>query len=237
MGGASDKRVGIYLRVSTGLQTTENQRRDLEEVAERAGWNVVGIYEDAGISGAKGRAQRPAFDELLKDATRRKVNMIAAWSLDRLGRSIKDLVAMLEEIRKVGCDLYLHRQAIDTSTGQGRLFFNIVASFGEYEREMIKDRVNSGLFRARQDGKRLGRPTLGSPQSVKRNNSRKRDTSEKAVKALRDEQKDKERKVRDLRAQGTGILRTSKLVGVGVGTVYRIDAEMKAEAAQSASPP
>ena len=89
----SVKHVGIYLRVSTNGQTTENQRRELETVAARSGWQVVGIYEDAGISGAKGRDQRPGFDRMLKDATARKINMIAAWSVDRLGRSLQDLVA------------------------------------------------------------------------------------------------------------------------------------------------
>jgi DNA invertase Pin-like site-specific DNA recombinase len=106
------KRVGIYLRVSTGGQTTENQRRELEAVAERSGWQVVGIYEDAGISGAKGRDKRPGFDRLLRDATARKVNMVAAWSVDRLGRSLQDLVGFLTELGALGCDLYLHQQAL-----------------------------------------------------------------------------------------------------------------------------
>jgi CheY-like chemotaxis protein len=105
--GAIMKRVGIYLRVSTGGQTTENQRRELEAVAARSGWEVVGVYEDAGISGAKGRDKRPGFDRLLKDATARKVNMVAAWSVDRLGRSLQDLVGFLTELRALGCDLYL----------------------------------------------------------------------------------------------------------------------------------
>ena len=90
------KRVGIYLRVSTDTQTTDNQR-----LAARSGWEVVGIYEDAGISGARGREKRPGFDRLLKDATARKVNMIAAWSVDRLGRSLQDLVSFLG-VRRAG---------------------------------------------------------------------------------------------------------------------------------------
>lgn len=84
------KRIGIYLRVSTDNQTTENQRLELEAVANRSGWDVVGVYEDAGVSGAKGRDKRPGLDRLLKDVTARKVNMIAAWSVDRLGRSLQD---------------------------------------------------------------------------------------------------------------------------------------------------
>ena len=99
------KRVGIYLRVSTDLQTTENQRRELEAVAIGSGWQVVGFYEDAGISGGKGRDKRPGFDRLLKDATARKVDMIAAWSVDRLGRSLQDLVGFLTDLQALGCDL------------------------------------------------------------------------------------------------------------------------------------
>src|SRR5215469_8792250 len=97
------KRVGIYIRVSTDGQTTENQRRELEAVAKRSGWEVVGIYEDAGISGAKGRDKRPAFDRLLKDATARKIDMIASWSVDRLSRSMQDLVGFLNELQALGC--------------------------------------------------------------------------------------------------------------------------------------
>ena len=99
------KRVGIYLRVSTKDQTTGNQRRELQQVAERAGWDVVKVFEDAGISGAKGRDKRPAYDELLKAVTRREVNLVAAWSVDRLGRSMQDLVAFLEDLRSHGADL------------------------------------------------------------------------------------------------------------------------------------
>lgn len=117
------KRVGIYLRVSTDSQTTENQRRELEAVAGRSGWDVVALYEDAGISGAKGRDKRPGFDRLLKDATNRKVNLVAAWSVDRLGRSLQDLIGFLTELRALNCDLYLHQQALDTSTPSGRAMF------------------------------------------------------------------------------------------------------------------
>jgi DNA invertase Pin-like site-specific DNA recombinase len=93
------------IRVSTNGQTTENQRHELEAVATRSGWQVVGVYEDAGISGAKGRDKRPGFDRLLKDATARKVNMIAAWSVDRLGHSLQDLVGFLTELQALGCDM------------------------------------------------------------------------------------------------------------------------------------
>jgi DNA invertase Pin-like site-specific DNA recombinase len=113
---------GIYIRVSTDGQTTANQRRELEAVAGR-----VGIYEDAGISGAKGRDKRPGLDRLLKDATARKINMIAAWSVDRLGRSLQDLVGFLGELQAVGCNLYLQQQALDTTTPSGRAMFQMCA--------------------------------------------------------------------------------------------------------------
>ena len=104
------KQVAIYLRVSTSGQTTENQRLELKAVAERSGWEIVEIYEDAGISGAKGRDKRPAFDNMLKDATRRKFDMIMAWSVDRLGRSLQHLLSFMTDLQAVGCDLYLHQQ-------------------------------------------------------------------------------------------------------------------------------
>jgi DNA invertase Pin-like site-specific DNA recombinase len=107
---------------------------------------VVGIYEDTGVSGAKGRDKRPAFDQLLKDATARKVNMIAAWSVDRLGRSLQDLVGLLQELQALKCDLYLHQQAIDTTTPSGRAMFQMCGVFAEFERAMI-ERVNAGLAR------------------------------------------------------------------------------------------
>ena len=112
--------VAFYLRVSTmNGQTVENQRRELLAVAQRAGWQIVAEFADEGISGAKGRDRRPQFDAMLKAATRREFEMLAAWSVDRLGRSLQDLVAMLAELREAGVDLYLHQQALDTSTPAG----------------------------------------------------------------------------------------------------------------------
>ena len=151
------KRVGIYLRVSTDGQTTQNQRRELEAVAARSGWDVVAVYEDAGISGSNGRDKRPGFDRLLNDATARKINMIAAWSVDRLGRSLQHLVGFLNELQALNCNLYLHQQAIDTSTPSGRAMFQMCGVFAEFERSMIVERVNAGLARARANGVRLGR--------------------------------------------------------------------------------
>lgn len=154
------KRCGIYLRVSTDQQTTENQFRILQEVAERSGWTIVQVFEDAGISGSKSRDQRPGYDALLKAVHRREVDMVAAFAVDRLGRSLPDLVAFLSDIQARGCDLYLHQQAIDTSTPSGRMLFQMLAVFAEFERAIITSRINAGLDRARSKGVRLGRPSI-----------------------------------------------------------------------------
>lgn len=156
------KRCGIYLRVSTDQQTTENQFRILNEVAERSGWTIVQVFEDAGISGAKSRDQRPGYDALLKAVHRREIDMVAAFAVDRLGRSLPDLVAFLSDIQARGCDLYLHVQAVDTSTPSGRMLFQMLAVFAEFERSIITTRINAGLDRARAKGTRLGRPAIAS---------------------------------------------------------------------------
>ena len=132
----------------------------LTEVAQRSGWTVVQTFSDEGISGAKGRDKRPGYDALLKAVARREVDIVASWSVDRLGRSLGDLVAFLTDIQTKGCDLYLHQQAIDTSTASGRMLFQMLAVFAEFERSMIRARVMSGLERSRAKGVRLGRPPI-----------------------------------------------------------------------------
>jgi DNA invertase Pin-like site-specific DNA recombinase len=194
-------RIAIYARVSTDGQTVENQLRDLSEVGQRLGWVIVEVYRDAGVSGAKGRAERPGFDRLLKGVARKEFDLIAAWSVDRLGRSLQDLVGFLAEINARGVGLYLHKQGLDTTTPSGRAMFGMLSVFSAFEREMIADRVRSGLSRARAAGKRLGRPPLPTA----------------TLDRIRDE----------LRA-GHGIHRTAKLVGCGVGTVQKVKAELQA---------
>ena len=154
------KRCGIYLRVSTDQQTTENQRHILLEVAERSGWEVVGIYEDHGISGSKGRDRRPGFDALLKAVARSEINMVMAWSVDRLGRSLSHLVGLLGELDARGCDLFLHQQALDSSSPQGRAMFALAGVFAELESSLISSRVKLGQQRARAQGVRFGRPPI-----------------------------------------------------------------------------
>jgi DNA invertase Pin-like site-specific DNA recombinase len=200
------KRAALYLRVSTDGQTTENQRRDLEAAAEARGWQVVTTYEDAGISGGKGRDKRPGLDAMLKGATRRKFDVVMAWSVDRLGRSLVDLVNGLQEMHGAGVDLYLHQQAIDTTTPAGRALFQMCGVFAEFERAMIKVRVQAGMDRVKasgqtKSGKPIGRPTI---------------------------KPDVEQAIREHLAAGTGILKTAKLVGVGSGTVQRVKAVVAA---------
>ena len=154
------KRAALYVRVSTDQQTTENQLLVLNEVAQRSGWEIVHVFEDAGISGAKGRDQRPGYDALLKAVARREADIVAAWSVDRLGRSLPDLVAFLSDIQARGCDLYLHQQAIDTTTASGRMLFQMLGVFAEFERAMITSRIKAGHERARSKGVKFGRPPL-----------------------------------------------------------------------------
>ena len=200
------RNVGIYLRVSTSEQTTRNQRRELKEVAERNGWNVVRYFTDEGISGAKGRGHRPGFDAMLKAIARREIDMVAAWSVDRLGRSLKDLIDFLEDLKAKRCDLYLHQQGLDTSTPSGEAMFGMLGIFAQFERAMIQERVKAGLKRAKAEGKQLGR----------RPGSR----SKKVLKL--------ETKARQHLAKGVGIAKTARLVGLGTGTVHRIKREMVA---------
>jgi DNA invertase Pin-like site-specific DNA recombinase len=193
------KRVAVYTRVSTDAQTTENQQRELAKVSKQRGWKVIKVYTDHGISGTKGRDQRPAFDSLIKDATRGKFDIIAAWSVDRLGRSLKDLLGFLTEIHALGVGLYLHQQAVDTTTPAGRALFQMMGVFAEFERAMIRERVMAGLKRAKANHVQLGRPKIAAKI---------------------------EERVKAELAKGSGILKTARLLGVGTGTVQRIKREM-----------
>jgi DNA invertase Pin-like site-specific DNA recombinase len=204
------KRVGIYLRVSTDGQTTQNQRRELEAVAARSGWEVVAIYEDAGISGSNGREKRPGFDQLLNDATARRINLVASWSVDRLGRSLQHLVGFLNELQALNCNLYLHQQAIDTTTPSGRAMFQMCGVFAEFERAMIVERVNAGLARAKANGVKLGR---GNRKDHKRSADEKRWGMGRA---------DLEKRILRLRKQGMGIVKMGRTLGVGTSVVQRV---------------
>lgn len=188
-------RAAIYLRVSTNDQTTDNQRLVLEEAAKRSGWDIVEVYEDHGVSGSKGRDNRPAFKRLCHDATRREFDVVMAWSVDRLGRSLQDLVGFLSDLHATNVDLFLHQQGIDTTTPSGKAMFQMMGVFAEFERSMIQDRVKAGLERAKAAGIKLGRPGI-SPQV--RN------------------------KVLAAREQGVSLRKIAANVGVSLGTVHGI---------------
>src|SRR5262244_2710935 len=156
------RRAVIYLRVSTLDQTTANQERELHEIARRMSCEIVKVYRDHGISGTRGRDKRPAFDKLCRDAARRKFDMVMAWSVDRLGRSLQDLVAFLSELHALRIDLFLHQQGLDTTTPGGKAMFQMLGVFAEFERSIIQERVRAGLRRAVSEGKTLGRPRLAA---------------------------------------------------------------------------
>jgi DNA invertase Pin-like site-specific DNA recombinase len=156
------KRAVLYLRVSTIEQTTANQERELREVASRMGCEIVEVYKDHGISGAKGRDKRPAFDALCRDAAQRKFDMVMAWSVDRLGRSLQDLVGFLSELHAMRIDLFLYQQGLDTTTPASKAMFQMMGVFAEFERSMIQERVRAGLARAKSEGKELGRPPIAT---------------------------------------------------------------------------
>jgi len=190
------KRIGLYLRVSTGDQTIETQRLVMIEALQRRGWQIVEEFTDEGISGAKGRDKRPGFDRLLKAVTRRRIDVVAAWSVDRLGRSLQDLVGFLAELNAVRCDLYLERQAVDTTTPAGRALFQMLGVFSEFERAIIAQRVRAGMARARLHGTRSGKPIRQPPLAA---------TKVAAIRAQL--------------ARGTGIVKTARLCGTGVSAL------------------
>ena len=152
-------RAVIYGRVSTQKQTTDNQVLELREVCKRNGWTIVKEITDNGISGSKGRSDRAGFDELHKMISRKEADIVVVWSIDRLGRSITDLVAFMAELEAKKMDFYSHIQAIDSRTAAGRLSFAIFGAIAEFERCIIRERVMAGLARAKSEGKKLGRPT------------------------------------------------------------------------------
>jgi DNA invertase Pin-like site-specific DNA recombinase len=190
-------RAALYLRVSTTDQDTVRQERELRAVAATRGWNIVEVYSDNGISGAKGREKRPAFDHLHQDATRGKFDIVMSWSVDRLGRSLQDLIAFLREIHAAGVDLYLYQQALDTTTPSGKAMFQMLGVFAEFERSMIVERVRSGMAKAKANGTKSGNP-IGRPR---------------VPEALR-------QRIRDAyHAGGVGMRGCSKKFGVSLGTV------------------
>jgi DNA invertase Pin-like site-specific DNA recombinase len=186
-----DKRVALYVRVSTDKQTTENQENELHQAIAARGWRVVKTYSDPGISGAKGRDKRPGLDACLKAAIRREFDVLAVWSVDRLGRSLRGLLHTLEDLQSAKVDLYLHKQALDTSTSAGRALYGMLGVFAEFEREIIAERVRAGM----------NKPGAGKP-------GRKVDASTR-------------RAVHDLAALGLSHRKIAAELGISPATVRR----------------
>jgi DNA invertase Pin-like site-specific DNA recombinase len=191
------KTAAIYARVSTSQQNVSNQLLELRQTAERFGWRVVAELVDAGISGAKSRSDRPGFDRLFHMVQRNEIDVVMAWDVSRLGRSIQDLVTFMKELQGAGIDLYIHQQAINTATPAGRMVFGIFSALGEYETELIRERINAGLARARKEGKKLGRPSVATSPAVISS-------------------------VRLLRERQMPIHQIAKSLKIGVGTVTKI---------------
>jgi DNA invertase Pin-like site-specific DNA recombinase len=154
-------RGAIYARVSTLDQEPENQLAELRRYVEARGWTAT-EYVDRGVSGAKER--RPALDALLKDARRRRLDVVVCWRLDRLGRNLKHLVTLLDELAAIGVGFVTLNEAIDTTTPAGRLQLHVLAALSEFERARIAERVRAGLARAKSQGTRLGRPPQNPPE-------------------------------------------------------------------------
>jgi DNA invertase Pin-like site-specific DNA recombinase len=200
VGMAAALRAALYLRVSTDQQATENQRLVLAKLAERRGFEIVKEYEDAGISGASGRDKRPAFDAMLKDAARRRFDVVLTWSIDRLGRSVQHVAQAMAELDTAGVALISEQQGIDGTGPFGRAMMQMATVFAKLERSMIRARIVAGLGRVRAEGmKTLGRPKIGRKT---------------------------EQAIRDQLSAGHGMLKVAKLVGVGSGTVQRVRREM-----------
>ena len=185
-------RVALYARVSTlHGQHSEMQLVELREYVARRGWRCVGEFVDEGVSGA--RERRPELDRLWADCRKRKVDAVVVYRYDRFARSLRQLVNALEEFRALGIDFVSLHEGVDTSTPNGRLVFGIFASIAEFERELIRSRVRSGLAAAKAKGKRLGRPRTGVDVA----------------------------QVARLRASGASWREVSEQMGIGVGTACR----------------
>lgn len=188
------KKAAIYARVSTASQTPDNQLLELRATAARMGFSVVAEFVDNGISGAKGRADRPALDQMLTAAAERQFDLILCWDISRLGRSLQDLVQILNDLQSMKIDLLFQQQGLDTSTSSGRMMFSIFGALAEYERELIRERVIAGQQRAKSQGVKMGRRS-------------------KVTDGLR-------QTVRSARARGEAIRRIAAQCQVGIGTVY-----------------
>ncbi len=205
-------RAALYLRVSTSEQTVENQLIALTDEATRRGWQVVGTYEDAGISGAKSRGGRPGLDKMLTEAVQGRFDVLMIWHIDRLGRSLRDLLDTLQELQTAHVELYVQQQGIDTRTPGGRMIYQVLGVFAEFERSMIQARVHAGLDRRRREGKSLGRPKVG----------REKDPT------VRKARKDQRDTAIQLIERGDSLNSVMRATGLGSSAVQRLAKDVKA---------
>lgn len=189
------KKTAVYVRVSTSKQDTTNQLMELRDLAKRMNLEIVQEYIDNGISGSKGREERPGLDLLLNHASQRKFEQVLIFDITRLGRSLQNCIETLNYLNSLNVDILIQKQGIDTSTSVGRLTFSLMASLGEYEKNLMRERIVLGINRAKSQGKKLGRP------------SNMNDGMKNAIKILRE--------------KGMGIVSISKQLNCGVGTVYK----------------
>ena len=189
-------RCALYARISVaGKQENLNQLEKLREVASLKGLVVVKEFTDE-MSGGKGRESRKGFDALIKGAVKKDFDTIMVWAVDRLGRSLQDLIAFLNEIHSVNCDLYIHNSGLDSSTPSGKMMFSMMGVFAEFEREMIKARTKLALQRYKNNGGILGRPKILNPGLIS--------------------------SIKYMRENGEGIRKISENLRVGVSTIYRV---------------
>lgn len=158
MRSTSKKVVAVYARVSTDRQAVDMQLEELREFVKRRGWTICQEYIDHGFTGSN--MNRPALKEMMKAAKKKLFDVLVVWKLDRLSRSLKDLVNTIGELENVGIDFISYDNDLDTSTPQGRLLFHVIGAMAEFEREIIRERVKAGLENAKRKGRVLGRPGL-----------------------------------------------------------------------------
>ncbi|MDC0989031.1 recombinase family protein [Rhodospirillales bacterium] len=190
------KRVVIYARVSTLDQTVDNQLIELRDHCSKMGWEVIKEYKDEGLSGTLSREKRPSFNEMIKDGYRRKFELVVCWDISRIGRSMKELIMFLSDMKDRDIGICSVRQGFDTSTSMGEVMFQFVGILSSWEREMIRERTLAGLDRAKKEGKTLGRKTVIDDDKVSH--------------------------IRKLRSIGRSLRDIASEVGVSKGTVSNV---------------
>ena len=200
-------KVALYCRVSTNDQYPENQVRILSDLAVKNGAEVVSTFIDKGISGVK--KDRDALNQMMSAARSRKFNTLYVLSIDRLSRSVKNLIETVETLNDLGITIVFQRENIDTKSAMGQFFLTVLGSLAQFEREIMRERINAGIARAKSQGKKMGRP------------SKLNDGLRNAVTMLYQ--------------KGVSIRDIAKTCTVGIGTVYKVVDELKSEELQIAS--